>query len=201
MDNLNKLRIFTTENIFNFKGLRKDLGLITEGMDVMKPNDYAYVFGGYAPISIRLIHEAVKNEGFSSENSEGNYTNIFNTQKDAPTIKFEQSGTKKSSRRRVYLIFFLGGITFAEISALRWLGHHSGNVEFLIATTHIVNGNSLIRSLMTPIGKSPFVNFDDLNVPSSSSSSPSEPSESSQGNLPFKTSSNSNKKPPPKGFF
>lgn len=46
---------------------------------------------------------------------------------------------------RVILVFFLGGCTFAEISALRFLSQQEdNNVEFLIATTKLVNRNTFL---------------------------------------------------------
>ena len=44
---------------------------------------------------------------------------------------------------------FIGGVTFAEIAALRYLANQPAvNAEFVIATTKIVNGNSLMVSCM-----------------------------------------------------
>ncbi|OMH84723.1 Vacuolar protein sorting-associated protein 33A [Zancudomyces culisetae] len=45
------------------------------------------------------------------------------------------------------LLFFLGGITLAEISAIRYLSQKQ-NHNYIIATTDIINGNSLINSIM-----------------------------------------------------
>ena len=50
---------------------------------------------------------------------------------------------------RVTLIFFLGGVTFAEIAALRFLSQlEDGGTEYVIATTKLINGASWIESLM-----------------------------------------------------
>ena len=148
LENLLQLRLFTTESTYNFKLLRKKLNLITENMDIQNPKDYAYVYGGYAPVSVRLIHEALRNDGFPAE-SENPLYNLFQTQKDAPTVKFEQEGARKSvGGRRVVLVFFIGGVTFAEISALRWLSQQYENISFIVATTQMINGNSLLNSLI-----------------------------------------------------
>ncbi|WWC92946.1 uncharacterized protein L201_007909 [Kwoniella dendrophila CBS 6074] len=45
------------------------------------------------------------------------------------------------------VIYFLGGCTFTEISALRWMSKQYKGRKFLIATTGIINGNTLIESL------------------------------------------------------
>lgn len=47
------------------------------------------------------------------------------------------------------LVFFLGGVTFAEIAALRFLSQlEDGGTEYVIATTKLMNGATWIQSLM-----------------------------------------------------
>jgi len=45
------------------------------------------------------------------------------------------------------VVFFLGGCTYTEIAALRWVGRQNKGRNFLIATTGIVSGASIIDSL------------------------------------------------------
>ncbi|KAL1677686.1 Sec1-like protein [Schizophyllum commune] len=45
------------------------------------------------------------------------------------------------------VVFFLGGCTYTEIAALRWVGRQNRGRKFLIATTGIVNGNSIVDSV------------------------------------------------------
>ncbi|RPD57126.1 Sec1-like protein [Lentinus tigrinus ALCF2SS1-6] len=45
------------------------------------------------------------------------------------------------------VVFFLGGCTYTEIAALRWVGRQNKGRKFLIATTGIINGNSIIDSI------------------------------------------------------
>ncbi|KAL6304888.1 Sec1-like protein [Sparassis latifolia] len=45
------------------------------------------------------------------------------------------------------VVFFLGGCTYTEIAALRWVGRQSRGRKFLIATTGIISGASLIDSV------------------------------------------------------
>ncbi|TEB38635.1 ATP binding protein [Coprinellus micaceus] len=49
------------------------------------------------------------------------------------------------------VVFFLGGCTYTEIAALRWVGRQNKGRRFLIATTGIVSGASLVESLATGI--------------------------------------------------
>ncbi|KAJ7110320.1 Sec1-like protein [Mycena crocata] len=45
------------------------------------------------------------------------------------------------------VVFFLGGCTYTEIAALRWVGRQNRGRKFLIATTGIVSGNSIVESI------------------------------------------------------
>lgn len=50
---------------------------------------------------------------------------------------------------RVILVYFIGGCTLAEISALRFLSQQEdSNVEFVIATTKLINGDTFIKSII-----------------------------------------------------
>jgi len=45
------------------------------------------------------------------------------------------------------VVMFIGGVTFAEIAALRWLGNRPEvNAKFLVCTTKLVSGSSLLSS-------------------------------------------------------
>jgi len=45
------------------------------------------------------------------------------------------------------VVFFLGGCTYTEIAALRWVGRQNKGRRFLIATTGIVSGGSIVDSI------------------------------------------------------
>jgi hypothetical protein len=50
------------------------------------------------------------------------------------------------------LVAFLGGVTFSEISALRWLSQRPGaRQRFIVLTTAIVNGSSLVETFVDPL--------------------------------------------------
>jgi hypothetical protein len=46
--------------------------------------------------------------------------------------------------RKTVLVYFIGGVTFAEVAALRWLGEKLP-FDFLVATTHITSGRKLME--------------------------------------------------------
>ncbi|KIY46295.1 Sec1-like protein [Fistulina hepatica ATCC 64428] len=45
------------------------------------------------------------------------------------------------------VVFFLGGCTYTEIAALRWVGRQNRGRKFLIATTGMVSGSGLVNSI------------------------------------------------------
>lgn len=58
------------------------------------------------------------------------------------------SSQSSSEETRTVLVFFIGGCTFAEISALRFLSQQEeNNCEYIIGTTKIINGHSFLKSL------------------------------------------------------
>lgn len=51
--------------------------------------------------------------------------------------------------KKVMLVFFVGGVTFMEIAALRFLSRQANfPYTIIVATTKLVNGNTFIRSIM-----------------------------------------------------
>ncbi|WVF68560.1 hypothetical protein IAT40_003329 [Kwoniella sp. CBS 6097] len=52
----------------------------------------------------------------------------------------------EENRTITTVVFFLGGCTYTEIAALRWMSKVAKGRKFLIATTGIINGNNLIES-------------------------------------------------------
>lgn len=136
------------------------LKLTVEDTNEVTPNDISYVHTFYAPLTIRIVERAIKPNGWQSLND------ILSTL-PGPTFEDYQSSVQTSSlqatvRRgsfsseisqsdtpKVVLVFFLGGCTFAEISALRFLAHQEdNNVEFVIATTKLINKHTFLESLM-----------------------------------------------------
>lgn len=62
----------------------------------------------------------------------------------APCVLAGQQGENRTT-----LVFFLGGVTYAEIAALRFLSQmEDSGMEYIIATTKLMNGTTWIKSLM-----------------------------------------------------
>ncbi|XP_067949136.1 vacuolar protein sorting-associated protein 33A-like [Watersipora subatra] len=135
-----------------YPALRKSLNLLVEDINEQNPSDIAYVYSGYAPISIRLVQNALK-PGWRNFTSSLPGEAIEEIQQLPDGVRKRRgsitSSTSLQADRKVTLVYFLGGITFAEIAALRFLQQEDHPTEYLIAATHITNGDSFINSLDT----------------------------------------------------
>ena len=134
----------------HFKLLSKHLKLVPkdpETSNLHTPSQMSYVFGGaYKPLSVAVIESLSRN---------GSWRGLEDTVRTWPGPAFTK--TQGSSQRRttvtasqayrVVLVYFLGGCTFSEICALRFLGEKT-NVHYIVATTNLVNANSLMDSFV-----------------------------------------------------
>ncbi|RZC63906.1 hypothetical protein C5167_025660 [Papaver somniferum] len=138
--NLEKAGLFKKQEVKgNWLTIKHALNLIVEDTDTANPNDIAYFFPGYAPLSIRLVQHA---GGYSS-------TPSFDTLPGAPA----NIDKVADGRRSIVLVVFVGGVTFAEISALRYLNAQEGmTCDLIVGTTKMVNGNTIIETFMETSG-------------------------------------------------
>lgn len=131
------------------------------GYNIREPKDPAFVYGGaYIPLICQLIDNSVLNTNPQKKNTPLNMTpvelmkllpgpNFRRKQAFLNDFQTNPSYTNNNDKRqteRSILIYFIGGVTFAEVTALRFLAKQR-NVKIAIATTSIINGNKLIESL------------------------------------------------------
>ncbi|KAK2749236.1 hypothetical protein FQN57_006852 [Myotisia sp. PD_48] len=159
----------------NYSHLRKALRLIVDEVDEQNPDDISYVYSGYAPLSIRLV-QCVLQKAYIQALAKGvpasqAAASAVDTSSSPGWLGFEDvvksargasfnivpKGNEKAARARQTLtgsgsiktvfIFFLGGITFTEIAALRFIARkEAGRRNIIICTTGIVNGNKLMET-------------------------------------------------------
>ena len=63
LENLMNLGLFkksATIKFSDYSRINRELNLIVQDLNEHSPNDISYVFSGYAPISVRLIEEAIR---------------------------------------------------------------------------------------------------------------------------------------------
>ncbi|KAK6228271.1 hypothetical protein SCA6_000611 [Theobroma cacao] len=182
LNNLEKAGLFKKqESKSNWLTVKRALQLVVEDTDTANPNDIAYVFSGYAPLSIRLVQHAVRSgwrpmeeilkllPGPHTETKRGR----FASNPSFDTLQSASNGIDKiaDGRRSLVLVVFVGGVTFAEISALRFLSaQESGDgvseevkkmelssiegmaYDLIIGTTKIVNGHTLAETFLGTSG-------------------------------------------------
>jgi len=156
----------------------------------LNPKDVSFVFSMYAPLSVRLVslpaaaggkggggvsaaatgvsspggwrkndclrllpgpvHE--KTQG-SSSGGAGNGSSP--THSPPPPTSGYALGRKKKT-----LVFFIGGVTYAEIAALRFLSQQDDSTtDYVIASTKVVNGDSWISSIIGDVTKTSLIGF------------------------------------------
>ncbi|CAO1626489.1 unnamed protein product [Sympodiomycopsis kandeliae] len=183
-----------------FERVRQPLRLINDDVSESDPTDVAYVYSGYAPLSIRIIQAVGQKEalvgtsstsaGRSQQDSQSTsnpsssnrhrkprahplvgwkgfedvlgaipgetFDFIQRTRMSSSTNGGEEQEEKSTNepwsndpdRKRTTVVFFLGGITYAEIAAIRFMSRQSRNRTWLIITTGIITGNKILDMAM-----------------------------------------------------
>lgn len=155
----------------NYNYLRKNLRLVVEEVSEQDPNDIAYVYSGFAPLSIRLVQCVLQKPyimslirggttttapspastaspgwlGFEDVVKSARGATFSIVQKgDDKAVRARQTLSGNNSKKTVY-VFFLGGITFTEIAALRFLAaQEAPRRKIVICTTSVINGNRMM---------------------------------------------------------
>ncbi|KAF9883287.1 hypothetical protein FE257_003778 [Aspergillus nanangensis] len=155
----------------NYNYLRKNLHLVVEEVSEQDPSDIAYVYSGFAPLSIRLVQCVLQKPymlslirggatgatpspastaspgwlGFEDVVKSARGSTFSIVQKgDDKAVRARQTLSGNNATKTVY-VFFLGGITFTEIAALRFLAaQEAPRRKIVICTTSILNGNRMM---------------------------------------------------------
>ncbi|KAM0248390.1 hypothetical protein ACHAQJ_009492 [Trichoderma viride] len=159
-------------NKTNYTFLRKQLRLIVDEVQEDDPNDIAYVYSGYAPLSIRLV-QCILQKQYLLSITKGN--GAANTSGAAPGVGAQgwhgfdeavkhvrgqtfyelQKGEDKaikarsllsgSGHRQTVFVVFIGGVTFTEIAALRFIAkQEEDRRNIVICATSIISGNRMM---------------------------------------------------------
>ena len=133
-----------------FKLLSKQLKLIPKdpsSYDVHVPKDMSYVYGGaYKPLSCAAVEHVVKTRSWKGlDDIVRSWTGPVFTHSQPTSLRRET--VVASQAQKVVLVYFIGGCTFSEINALRFLGEKT-KTHYVIATTNIISPNRLIESVL-----------------------------------------------------
>ncbi|KAL6895565.1 Sec1-like protein [Trichoderma longibrachiatum] len=156
----------------NYTYLRKQLRLIVDEVQEDDPNDIAYVYSGYAPLSIRLVQCILQKQYLLSITKGNGAANASGIAPGAGTQGWHgfdeavkhvrgqtfyelQKGEDKAVKARALLsgsgqkqtvfVVFVGGVTFTEIAALRFIAkQEESRKKIVICTTSIISGNRMM---------------------------------------------------------
>lgn len=148
--------------------LKREFNLLQEDqVNILDPQDIYYIYYQYAPISIRLIEKIVFQTVGNIQDTMNILpgTTFIDTQQVPMELKRHRRGSttsmsslnrsnkhstqqqlQQNTESKVTLVVFVGGVTYGEIAALRFLADQ--NHDFIIATTHFINGTNLMKSLL-----------------------------------------------------
>ena len=118
----------------------------TENMDLSHPTDTSFVFGGaYKPLSCTIIEYFLRQGSWKLGSELLALLNL-----EITTHLVESMGTSSNITgdqiQKKYLVYFLGGCSFSEINAIRFLGKNL-NIDIGVATTSLLNRNSIFNSV------------------------------------------------------
>jgi vacuolar protein sorting-associated protein 33A len=164
----------------NYNYLRKVLRLIMDEVNEQDPNDIAYVYSGYAPLSVRIIQCILQKPFIQSLNrspfpltpaSTGwqGFEDVLKSAKGPTFTITQKAGDEKAVKARDSLkgsgggpaagwktvyVLFLGGITFTEIAALRFVGRQleGEKKRLMVCTTGVVSGNKVMDMVVEKKG-------------------------------------------------
>lgn len=148
----------------SFATLRKQLALIQADVDPLNPDDVSYVSSGYAPISARIIQTSMrgwtgKEDALRELPGRGidimqrsppeDFATALRTKVGSTLGNWaEQNRGKSSEEKPVLLIYFVGGLTYAEIASIRFMSKQQNfPYKIICCTTKIINGGSFLQSL------------------------------------------------------
>ncbi|KAF2442171.1 Sec1-like protein [Karstenula rhodostoma CBS 690.94] len=166
-------------SVTNYTPLRKSLKIWDDDVNEAEPNDISYTFSGYAPLSVRIVQSIIQKHTLANAikppsdpraaaqaNPLAQGLRIFDdASKYVRGVTFDetQTGEEKAIKARSMLngshndgaktivVFFLGGVTRAEIAALRFIGGKLKEVggegrgsRIVVCSTNIIRGGSLV---------------------------------------------------------
>ncbi|KAH9524585.1 Vacuolar protein sorting-associated protein 33B [Bulinus truncatus] len=138
----------------NYRFLNQKLGLVpkqTEELDLRDPKDMSYIFSGaYTPLTCKLVEQILVRDSLIGLEDVGRvcgglYSDIKFKNRSLGAVKGVPNIIDPTMR--VVLVYFLGGCTYSEISALRFIAKQY-DVRIIVATTAIITSNTLLDKVV-----------------------------------------------------
>lgn len=170
---LNPIAGSAGQSATDYTSVRKGLQLWIDEVREDEPNDISYVFSGYAPLSVRLVQAILQKsylqsivgglrnatsttpptgtgwKGFDDAVARIRGATVDVTQKGSDADAAHARKTLRGSKEgpKISIIFFLGGVTYAEVAALRFISaqlEESSGRKLLVATTSLISGKRAV---------------------------------------------------------
>lgn len=141
--------VSSSESIKKFRHIIKKFNLIplieNESYNIRNPTDCGYVFAGaYFPFICKLVQSFIDLKSSTQIDEWCKHTQCKLQPSVIPTQHSNRDSQLKT--KRIQIILFVGGVTYAEVSAIRFLSKQKG-IPILILTTSVTNGNTFLESL------------------------------------------------------
>jgi len=119
-----------------------------------QPPEDIYLYYGFVPILVRLIERMLPPSG-----QQGFLEKVADPDKDELLGKVQFRGCvdegnkvryindQYHDKRKVVLLYFVGGVTYSEISAINCLSKKYTDKHFIVATTQILNHKKIVESM------------------------------------------------------
>ena len=132
---------------YDWSRVTKDFQVINEEVQLKNPVDYSYVYNGYSPVSVKIVDYCMSYNGFGA--IEGKLKPACTKYKYPSNENelFEKRSSYTAGGKKVILVFYVGGVTYSEISAIRFLNKMYPDKVFVIATTQIINYKKCIDQM------------------------------------------------------
>eukprot|EP01063_Lacrimia_lanifica_P019790 TRINITY_DN27204_c0_g1_i1.p1 TRINITY_DN27204_c0_g1~~TRINITY_DN27204_c0_g1_i1.p1 ORF type:complete len:616 (+),score=229.24 TRINITY_DN27204_c0_g1_i1:105-1952(+) len=113
------------------------------------------VLSGYCPVVARIMEKTISGRDWavSWASLEKYFALLVGDKALCSSVEELDCDVVETGKPRVAVLYFIGGVTYAEVGALRMVQarHNEANpdspVHFLVATTGIINGDALVRSV------------------------------------------------------
>lgn len=146
LHNLDKIGLLTKHGNkkSNWDRIKKAFSLVQEDINMDDPTDASYVHAGLAPLVARLVEKTLRGQWDKMADSMDKYLPGKTVRsKDPKQIPNPNTG------KQFHLVYLIGGITRAEVSAIRYIGRKLEK-EIIVCTSQMLNGNSLMNILSQP---------------------------------------------------
>ena len=174
--NLQEAGLFTLQdkrNKWEWEKVKTNFGMIIENLNLVSPNNSAYVHGYFAPLSVRIIERlfgqdagnpGLQNPPTGMSKGLRDHLKLLGVGEDklyvpANEAKLFAPATttggvnlmpRGAPKKKKILVFFVGGITYAEIAALRFLQNVNPMFKIIIGTTSILSGYRCLNDFLGP---------------------------------------------------